>query len=89
MSGLEDPDVITGLGKIDHQNWVLVTGDDAMPREHGDLLRAIDVTVATVDGVTGDTAKPRASTLEVTGDFEAGALVKALNAAGFSAQVTQ
>jgi len=39
--------------------------------------------------VTGDTAKPRSTTFEVTGDFHADALVKALNDAGFSAQVTQ
>jgi hypothetical protein len=40
-----------------------------------------------VDGVTADTATPGATTFEVTGDFPAAALVKALNAAGFSAQV--
>ena len=50
---------------------------------------AIKGAIATVHGVTGDTAKPRASTFEVMGDFDAGALVKALNAAGFSAQATQ
>ena len=43
--------------------------------------------IATVDGVAGDTATPRATTFQVTGDFHAAALVKALNAAGFSAQV--
>ena len=48
---------------------------------------AIKEAIATVDGVTGDTAKPRATAFEVTGDFHAAALVKALNAAGFSAQV--
>ena len=42
-----------------------------------------------MDGVTGDTARPRATTFEVTGDFDAAALVKALNAAGFSARVEQ
>jgi mercuric ion binding protein len=36
-----------------------------------------------VDGVDGDTVKPRAREFEVTGDFEAGAVVKALTAAGF------
>jgi hypothetical protein len=30
---------------------VLVTADDAMPWEHGDALRGIEATVATVDGV--------------------------------------
>jgi mercuric ion binding protein len=48
---------------------------------------AIEQAIATVDGVTGDTAKPEATTFEVTGDFDAAALVKALNAAGFSARV--
>ena len=42
-----------------------------------------------MEGVTGDTAKPRATTFVVTGNFEAAALVKALNAAGFSALVEQ
>jgi hypothetical protein len=42
-----------------------------------------------VKGVTGNTAKPRATTFSVTGDFYAADLVKALNAAGFSAQVKQ
>jgi mercuric ion binding protein len=50
---------------------------------------AIKEAIATVDGVTSDTAKPRATAFEVTGDFDAGALVTALNAAGFSAQVEQ
>jgi copper chaperone CopZ len=48
---------------------------------------AIKEAIATVDGVTADTATPGATTFEVTGDFPAAALVKALNAAGFSAQV--
>ena len=50
---------------------------------------AIKEAIATVDGVSSDTAKPRATTFEVTGDFDAAALVTALNAAGFSAQVEQ
>jgi copper chaperone CopZ len=48
---------------------------------------AIKGAIATVDGVAGDTATPGATTFEVTGDFQAAALVKALNAAGFGAQV--
>lgn len=55
----------------------------------GPCCEAIKEAIATVDGVTGDTAQPRETTFEVTGDFEAAALVKALNAAGFSAQVKQ
>ncbi len=54
----------------------------------GPCCDAIKGAIATVGGVTGDTARPRATTFEVTGDFHAAALVKALNDAGFSAQVT-
>ncbi len=55
----------------------------------GPCCEAIKGAIATVDGVTGDTARPRATTFEVTGEFDAAALVKALNAAGFSARVEQ
>jgi periplasmic mercuric ion binding protein len=55
----------------------------------GPCCDAIKGAIATVDGVSGDTAKPRATTFEVTGDFHSAALVKALNDAGFSAQVKQ
>jgi periplasmic mercuric ion binding protein len=55
----------------------------------GPCCDAIKGAIAAVDGVTGDTAKPRATTFDVTGEFLAAALVKALNDAGFSAQVTQ
>jgi len=48
---------------------------------------AIKEAIATVDGVSGDTAEPRATTFEITGDFSAAAFVKAINAAGFSARV--
>ena len=34
-----------------------------------------------------DTAKPKESSFEVTGDFDAAELVKALNAAGFHAKI--
>ena len=53
----------------------------------GMCCKALKETVKKVDGVTGDTAKPKAKSFEVTGDFDAGELVKALNAAGFSATV--
>jgi copper chaperone CopZ len=55
----------------------------------GPCCDAIKEAINTVEGVTGDTAKPRATTFAVTGDFEAASLVKALNAAGFSALVEQ
>jgi periplasmic mercuric ion binding protein len=55
----------------------------------GLCCEAIKEAIATVDGVTGDTAEPQATTFEVIGDLDAAVLVKALNAAGFSAQVKQ
>jgi hypothetical protein len=48
---------------------------------------AIKGAIATVKGVTGDTAKPGATSFEVAGDFYTAALLRALNAASFSAQV--
>jgi periplasmic mercuric ion binding protein len=53
----------------------------------GPCYEAISEVISTVKGVTGNTAKPRETTFAVTGDFYAADLVKALNAAGFSAQV--
>jgi hypothetical protein len=50
---------------------------------------AIQNAILTVEGVTGDTAKPGKTTFMVTGDFEGASLIKALNAAGFSALVAQ
>ena len=55
----------------------------------GPCCDAIKGAISTVKGVTGNTAKPRETTFAVTGDFYAADLVKALNAAGFSAQVRQ
>lgn len=40
-----------------------------------------------VKGVTGDTAKSKVITAEITGDFDAAELVKALNKAGFHVKV--
>jgi copper chaperone CopZ len=40
-----------------------------------------------VEGVKADTAKAKADTFEVTGDFDAEELVKALNAAGYHVKV--
>lgn len=48
---------------------------------------AIKEAIATVGGVTGDTVESQETTFEVIGDFDAATLVKALNAAGFSARV--
>lgn len=55
----------------------------------GPCCDAIKKAINTVEGVTGDTAKPRATSIEVTGDFNAADLVEALNSAGFSALVKQ
>jgi len=55
----------------------------------GPCCTAIKEAINTVQGVTGNTAKPRVTNFEVSGDFSAADLVKALNSAGFSAQVRQ
>jgi periplasmic mercuric ion binding protein len=49
--------------------------------------KAITTTVGKVPGVTGNTAKAKSDTFEVTGDFDAEELVKALNGAGFHVKV--
>jgi len=51
--------------------------------------RAIQGALKKVDGVTGDTAKPKTDSLTVTGNFDGAELVKALNAAGFHVRVKQ
>lgn len=48
---------------------------------------AIKKALDTVDGVQANTAKPKSSTLVVEGNFDAQAVVKALNDAGFHVQV--
>jgi copper chaperone CopZ len=48
---------------------------------------AIKAAVKKVSGVTGDTAKPKAESFEVTGDFEATELIRALHEAGFHVKV--
>jgi periplasmic mercuric ion binding protein len=53
----------------------------------GSCCKAIKATVKTVDGVTGDTATPKKGSFSVTGNFDAGELVRALNAAGFHVTV--
>jgi copper chaperone CopZ len=50
---------------------------------------AIKGAITSVDGVTGDTATPHETSFEVTGDFSAAALVEALHAAGFHAEIDQ
>ena len=53
----------------------------------GGCNTAIKTAVKSVDGVKAETTKARATTFDVTGDFEPGAVIKALNAAGFNAKV--
>jgi len=53
----------------------------------GGCNRALDKALDSVDGVEDNTAKPRAETFVVEGDFDAAALVKALNGAGFHVKV--
>ena len=53
----------------------------------GACTSAIKNTLKKVEGVKGDTVKAKADTFEVTGDFDAEAVVKALNAAGFHSKV--
>ncbi len=53
----------------------------------GNCNKAITATVSKVAGVTGNTAKAKSDTFEVTGDFDAAELVKALNAAGYHVKV--
>jgi copper chaperone CopZ len=55
----------------------------------GQCTKAIKATVHKVEGVKEDTLKAKGDTFEVTGEFDAEAVVKALNAAGFHAKVKQ
>ena len=53
----------------------------------GACSKAIKTAVKKVTGVTGDTAKPKGGTFEVTGDYEATDLIRALHEAGFHVKV--
>lgn len=44
-----DPPLLRKLHET-HPECVLITGDDSMPGEHGELLKRLGLTVATVDG---------------------------------------
>jgi copper chaperone CopZ len=55
----------------------------------GACCMAIKKTVKKVDGVKSDTAKPKATTFKVEGDFDAAELIKALNDAGFHVKVKE
>ena len=53
----------------------------------GPCNRGIVAALGKVEGVTGNTAKAKTKTFEVTGEFDAAELVKALNAAGYHVKV--
>jgi copper chaperone CopZ len=55
----------------------------------GACCKAIKTTLKKVDGVTGDTAKPKADSFTVTGNFDAAEVLKALHAAGFYVKVKE
>jgi len=55
----------------------------------GSCNKAIKNAIKKVDGVTGDSAKPKTDSLTVTGNFDGVELIKALNAAGFHVKVQQ
>ena len=88
-------------GSTDHEQWAMKPVSSILRGKvkslkvsgiHnccGPCCEAIKGAIATVDGVTGDTARPRATSFEVTGNFSAAHLVRALNSAGFSARVKQ
>ena len=50
---------------------------------------AIKKAVGGVAGVSGDTVQPKKADFEVTGDFDAAAVVKSLNDAGFQVTVKE
>lgn len=53
----------------------------------GACNKSIVAAIGKVAGVTGNTAKAKADSFEVTGEFDAQELVKALNAAGYHVKV--
>jgi copper chaperone CopZ len=53
----------------------------------GSCNRSIVAAIGKVAGTTGNTAKVKSDTFDVTGDFDAEELVKALNAAGYHVKV--
>jgi periplasmic mercuric ion binding protein len=53
----------------------------------GACNKAVKTAVKKVPGVTGDTAKQKSDTFEVTGDFEPSELIRALHEAGFHVKV--
>jgi hypothetical protein len=49
---LKDPELLQRLAELYRpEAWVLVTGDDRMPADHGELIERLGVTIATIDPV--------------------------------------
>jgi copper chaperone CopZ len=55
----------------------------------GGCVKSFREAIKGVKGVTGDNAKSKVTTAEVTGEFDAAELVQALNKAGFHVRVKQ
>lgn len=55
----------------------------------GGCVKSFREAIKDVKGVAGDNAKSKVTTAEVTGEFDAAELVKALNKAGFHVKVKQ
>lgn len=55
----------------------------------GGCVKSFREAIKDVKGVAGDTAKAKVTTAEVTGEFDAAELVRALNKAGFHVKVKQ
>jgi len=53
----------------------------------GKCVKGVQKALSTVEGVTGDTVKNKATSFDVTGDFEPQAVLDALAQAGFGARV--
>jgi copper chaperone CopZ len=53
----------------------------------GACTKALKKAITSVPGVTGETVKAKTADFQVNGDFDASAVVKALNAAGFQVKV--
>jgi predicted nuclease of predicted toxin-antitoxin system len=51
LVGLKDEPLLRALAALpEAADLILVTGDDDMPGEHGSLVKALRITVATIDG---------------------------------------
>lgn len=49
IADFKDPLLLTDLaGRYAKEPWILVTGDDAMPAEHGEIIVETNATIATV-----------------------------------------